>query len=397
MLGDSHRERPEEMVHAFLVDQLIPQNHILRSLDKALDTWWVRGEVASCYSANKGRRSWDPEVIVRMMLLGYLYGYSEKRMCEEVQMHLGFRWFCRIQPSDPVPDRTTLVKLRNHRWQQELWVTILETSIEACVKAGLVSGRHVAIDGTVIQANAAMGSIEPIEPPLSLRDHLRARCGWVKLVPPAEKPAPDKPKDDDLRPGGSADFRGQTRSNTTHCSTTDPDAMLYRKGQCTGAQLAYLGHVCLDTKSRVVLATTVTQAHTSAEWEAGATLLDEANARVDDRIKVVSADAGYGVERFLAEVEARVSRRTFRCVASRMSGRSPHPSRRSFGTRPHTSQEWTGWAYADATGRSGRAEHEAIGSAGSCGCGSSICSARRRRVTGSAGRGIEDWRRCDDR
>lgn len=303
MLGDSHHGQGEEMFHAFFVDQLIPANHILRALDKALDTRWVRDEVASCYSATRGRRSWDPEVIVRMMLLGYLYGYSEKRLCDETRMHLGFRWFCRIQPSDPVPDRTTLVKLRNERWQQELWVKILEKSIEACVKAGLVSGRHVAVDGTVIQANAAMGSLEPIEPPLSLRDHLLRRCGWVKFIP--AEAAPEKPTDDDPRPGGSADFRGQTRSNATHCSVTDPDAMLYRKGACTGAQLAYLGHAALDTKSRVVLAVTVTPAHTSAEWDAGAKLLDEANARVDDQIEVVSADAGYGVARFLAEVEAR--------------------------------------------------------------------------------------------
>lgn len=239
------------------------------------------------------------------MLLGYLYGYSEKRLCDETRMHLGFRWFCRIQPSDPVPDRTTLVKLRNERWQQELWVKILEKSMEACVKAGLVRGRHVAIDGTVIQANAAMGSLEPIEPPLSLRDHLLRRCGWIKFIPPEQAPSPDKPTDDDPRPGGSANVRGQTRSNATHCSVTDPDAMLYRKGACTGAQLADLGHAALDTKSRLVLTVTVTPAHTSAEWDAGAKLLDEANARVDDRIEVVSADAGYGVARFLAEVEAR--------------------------------------------------------------------------------------------
>jgi IS5 family transposase len=81
--------------------------------------------------------------------------------------------------------------------------------------------------------------------------------------------------------------------------------MLYRKSSSTGAQLAYLGHACLDTKGRVILAAMATQAHTAAEWDAGAKLLDEANARVNGQIKVVSADAGYGVERFLAEVEAR--------------------------------------------------------------------------------------------
>lgn len=305
MLGDSHRDDPEEMFHAFFVGELIPQDHILRLLDRALDTRWVRDEVASCYSANRGRRSWDPEVIVRMMLLGYLHGYSEKRLCEEMQMHLGFRWFCRIQPSDPIPDRTTLVKLRNHRWQQELWVSLLEKTVEAGIKAGLVSGRHVAVDGTVIEANAAMGSIEPIEPPLSLREHLLKRCGWVKFVPKKTEGESPERKDDDPRPGGSADFRGQKRSNATHRSTTDPDALLYRKSSSTGAELAYLGHACLDTKSRVVLATAVTKAHTSAEWDAGAQLLDEANDRVGGAIEVVSADAGYGVDRFLAQVEAR--------------------------------------------------------------------------------------------
>jgi len=122
-------------------------------------------------------------------------------------MHLGFCWFCRIKPSDPVPERTTLVKLRNERWQQELGrVKILEKPIEACAKAGLVSGGDVA--------NAAMGPIEPIEPPLSLRDHLLRRCGRVTFIPPEVTPAPEKPKDDDLRPGAVRTFAakpGRTR------------------------------------------------------------------------------------------------------------------------------------------------------------------------------------------
>lgn len=120
---------------------------------------------------------------------------------------------------------------------------LLEKTIEACIKAGLVSGRHVAVDGTVIKANAAMGSIEPIEPPLSLREHLLKRCGWVKFVPKKTEEESRTEKDADPRPGGSADFRGHTRSNATHRSTTDPDALLYRKSSSTGAELAYLGHV----------------------------------------------------------------------------------------------------------------------------------------------------------
>lgn len=101
MLGDSRRHQADEMFHAFFVHDLIPHDRILLLLDRAVDTGWVRDEVASCYSTNRGRRSWDPDVIVRMMLLGCVYGYSEKRLCEEMKMHRGFRWLCRIEPSDP--------------------------------------------------------------------------------------------------------------------------------------------------------------------------------------------------------------------------------------------------------------------------------------------------------
>ena len=158
MLGDSRRGRSGAMAHAFVVEDLISKDHILRRIDAVLDTSWVREEVAGCYGTT-GRPSWDPEVIVRMMLLGYLFGFSEVRLCDEVAMHLGYRWFCLLQPSDAVPDRTTLVKLRNERWQQEVWRRILEKTIQACLEAGLVSGRHVAIDGTQVRANAAMGSV----------------------------------------------------------------------------------------------------------------------------------------------------------------------------------------------------------------------------------------------
>jgi len=307
MLGDSRRGRSGAMAHAFVVEDLIPKDHILRRIDAVLDTSWVREEVAGCYGTT-GRPSWDPEVIVRMMLLGYLFGFSEVRLCDEVAMHLGYRWFCLLQPSDAVPDRTTLVKLRNERWQQEVWRRILEKTIQACLEAGLVSGRHVAIDGTQVRANAAMGSVEPISPPLSLDEYLLERAGWQKFVPEKdEPPAKDKKDkdDDEPRPAGSADWRGEKVSNATHRSKTDPDALLYRKGNGVGAQLSYLVHIGMDTRSRVALGVRSTQARTSAEWEAGEALLDDIRAVVGGWLKVVSADQGYGVREFLEAVVER--------------------------------------------------------------------------------------------
>ena len=127
MLGDEKELDSGDMFHVFNVDELIPPNHLLRRLDAVLDTSWVRKEVADCYS-DRGRPSWDPEVIIRMILLGYLHDLSEVRLVDELRMHMGYRWFCRLQPSNPVPDRTTLVKIRNEKWKSDIWRKFQEHS-----------------------------------------------------------------------------------------------------------------------------------------------------------------------------------------------------------------------------------------------------------------------------
>jgi transposase len=300
MLGDEKRRETPELFHTFNVEQLIPPNHILRRIDAVLDTSWIRKEVEDCYS-KVGRPSWDPEVIVRMILLSYLYGLSEKRLVDEVRMHMGYRWFCHLQPSDNVPDRTTLVKLRNHRWSRDLWARLLEWTVQRCIEEGLVSGRHVSIDGTKIKANASLASLEPIEPPASLQDHLYERLGWERFVP--EKPEP--PDDDEPTPRGGTNFKGKKLKNDEVRSTTDPEALLYRKNDGEGAQLSFLGNFCIDTKSRVVLGARASQGRTSGEWIAGALILDDAARLLGRQPAIVTADKGYGVIRFYSELEKR--------------------------------------------------------------------------------------------
>lgn len=299
MLGDRKAFDSGELFHYFQVEDLIPENHLLRRIDAVLDTAWVREELAKCYS-KIGRPSVDPEVVMRMVLLGYLYGMSENRLCDEIKMHMGYRWFCRLQPSDPVPDRTTLVKLRNNRWKQDIWQKLLEHTVTACVKAGLVSGRHVSIDGTQIEADASIHSLQPIEPPTSISDYLQRQDGSTEPKRDGEDEQESKRGDDDQpRGGGEGDFRGKKLRNDEVRSTTDPDARLYRKGNGVGAILSYLGHVCLDTKSRVWLAATVTLAQTSGEWDAALEMVDSVKTRFRDRLKVVTADKGYGIRRVL--------------------------------------------------------------------------------------------------
>jgi transposase len=304
MLGDEKKLDSGDLFHTFNVDGLIPANHMLRKMDAILDTSWVRKEVAECYS-DLGRKSWDPEVILRMILLGYLYNLSEVRLVDELRMHMGYRWFCRLQPSDPVPDRTTLVKLRNEKWKSDIWKTLLEKTVQQCQEAGLVSGRHVSIDGTKIKANAAMASLEPIEPVTSLEDYLNNRFAGDKGG--AEEPKETKHPDDDSdpTPQGGVDFKGKSLKNDTCRSKTDPDSRLYRKSDGEGAGLAYIGNLCLDTKSRVVLAAEASPGRTSGEWVSGAHLLDDVAKVLGEMPRIVTADKGYGVSRFYEELETR--------------------------------------------------------------------------------------------
>ena len=305
MLGDEKKLDSGDMFHVFNVDELIPVNHLLRRLDAVLDTSWVRKEAAECYS-DRGRPSWDPEVIIRMILLGYLYDLSEVRLVDELRMHMGYRWFCRLQPSDPVPDRTTLVKIRNKKWKSDIWRKLLEKTILQCVDAGLVSGRHVSIDGTKIKANAGWGSLQPIEPLTSLDDYMENRFEWAEEI---KQPAAEDPQenDDDIdpTPRGGVNFKGKSLKNDEYRSSSDPDARIYRKDDGEGACLAYIGNFCLDTKFRVVLGAEASPGRTSGEWIAGINMLDFVDSVLGVKPEIVTADKGYGVIPFYSEVEKR--------------------------------------------------------------------------------------------
>jgi transposase len=302
MLGDEKKLDSGDMFHVFNSDELIPANHLLRRLDAVLDTSWVRKEVAEYYS-DRGRPSWDPEVIIRMILLGYLYDLSEVRLVDELRMHMGYRWFCRLQPSDPVPDRTTLVKIRNEKWKSDIWRKLLEKTIIQCHEAGLVSGRHVSIDGTKIKANASWGSLEPIEPVVPLDEYLENRFGWNDKI----RDTNDDDNDDDVdpTPKGGVNFKGKSLKNDDFQSKSDPDARIYRKDDGEGACLAYIGNFCLDTKYRIVLGAEASPGRTSGEWIAGINMLDFVGNVLGVMPEIVTADKGYGVVPFYSEVEKR--------------------------------------------------------------------------------------------
>src|SRR5664279_5621188 len=149
MIGSRQDEQPE-LFYEFSLDRHVPAGHILRSIDRFVELDGLRRELAPFYSAI-GRPSIDPELMIRMLIVGYCCGIrSERRLCEEVHLNLAYRWFCRLGLEGDVPDHSTFSKNRHGRFREsDLLRELFETTVERCVTEGLVGGEGFAVDASI--------------------------------------------------------------------------------------------------------------------------------------------------------------------------------------------------------------------------------------------------------
>src|SRR5829696_8673164 len=154
MMGD-RLVTQDSLFYQFRLDDHIPADHILRAIDRFVDLDGLRRHLAPFYSTT-GRPSIDPELMIRMLLIGYCYGIrSERRLCEEVDLNLAYRWFCRLNLDDQVPDHSTFSKNRHGRFREaDILRHVFETTVQTCMASGLVGGEGFAADASIIRANA---------------------------------------------------------------------------------------------------------------------------------------------------------------------------------------------------------------------------------------------------
>lgn len=155
MMG-SQRVEQGELFYDFSLERHVPGDHLLRSIDRFVDLSEVRRELASFYSPI-GRPSVDPELMIRMLIVGYCFGIrSERRLCEEVHLNLAYRWFCRLGLGGEVPDHSSFSKNRHGRFREsDLFRRLFETVLNRCIEEGLVGGEGFAVDGSLIKADAS--------------------------------------------------------------------------------------------------------------------------------------------------------------------------------------------------------------------------------------------------
>ncbi len=183
MMGP-RQEAQGALFYEFSVDDHVPKDHLLRAIDRFVDLADLRKHLAPFYSST-GRPSVDPELMIRMLIVGYTMGIrSERRLCEEVHLNLAYRWFCRLDLTDPVPDHSTFSKNRHGRFRNsDLLRYVFESVVARCIEEGLASGQRLAADASLIQADANRRNsapqsewdpekIDPVDAPRAVREYL---------------------------------------------------------------------------------------------------------------------------------------------------------------------------------------------------------------------------------
>jgi transposase len=263
------------LFYYFRLEDQIPKDHLLRVIDEQIDLSFVRERVKGLYSAT-GRPSIDPEVLLRLLLVGYLYGItSERRLLEEVRMHLAYRWFTRLDFEQEIPDHSTFSKNRHGRFRESgVFREVFEEIVRRCLQAGLVEGKNLAVDGTMIEANASPQSRVPRE---KLKDVVPASRTVREYLSELEKVNPV--------------------SDAKMASTTDPDAVWAKKVGL--AKMAYFDNYLIDTRSRVILGVEATPALFHQETVAARKMVEQVQ-KFGLKPESLGADKAYGSGEFLA-------------------------------------------------------------------------------------------------
>ncbi len=291
MLGRQERWQEDLFVAGPLAD-LIPDDHILKKVDRVLDLSWLRAEVRHLYCEDNGRPGIDPEAAVRLMLAGLFQDITkDRRLLREAQVNLAIRWFAGYRLHEKLPDHSALTKIRQ-RWGEELFRAIFDRTVKQCIDVGLVTGDTVHIDATLIRADVSWESI--------VHRHVE------RVISENEQATNDQNDDEPPPPSPPAPpLSEQSRTKRPKkCSTTDPDATLTTSRKSMRLEPSFKQHTAVDDAAGIVVDVAVTTGETSE----GKQLLDQMD-RIEQRtgvpIATVTADAGYAHSANFGDLERR--------------------------------------------------------------------------------------------
>lgn len=268
LLGKQERWQ-EDLFVAGPLSSLIPDDHILKQVDKVLDLSWLRNAVLDLYCSTNGRPGIDPEAAVRLMLAGFFQGIvHDRKLMREAQVNLAIRWFAGYRLDEKLPDHSSLTKIRQ-RWGADRFKQIFLKTVQSCIDANLVNGDTVHVDATLIRADVSWESLTT--------EH-------------AETVIKENVSDEDTAKGRGRPSKKQPKPKKR--STTDPDATMTTSSHTHRMEPFYKQHGAVDDQCGVIVDVDVT----TGEANEGSQLPDqikriEENTGLD--IDTLSADAGY--------------------------------------------------------------------------------------------------------
>src|SRR5215212_2133519 len=277
MMGRLNHDQGQ-LFYSFCLEEVIPDDHLVRSIAAVLDLSWVHAELAPHYS-DIGRPSIDPVLMIRMLIIGYVFAIrSERLLCREVKVNMAYRWFCGLSIEDKIAAHSAFSRARNERFRESgIFRRAFERVVETCIAAGLVGGEGFAVDASLIVADAnKQRSIPGSE--------------WKKDRDPQEASRAVK---EYLATLDDAAVGAASNVTPKFVSPSDPAA------QWTGAMrgpafFAYADNYLIDVKFGVIMDVEASRAIRQAEVGASKVMLDRTEKRFDIKPARLAADTAYG-------------------------------------------------------------------------------------------------------
>jgi len=279
-----------QLFYAFDLEAVVPADHLVRRIASVLDMSWVREELAPHYS-HTGRPSIDPELMIRMLILGYVFAIrSERALCREVQLNLAYRWFCGLGIEDKIPDHSAFTRARNERFRvHDIFRQVFERVVASCITAGLVGGKGFAVDASLIAADANKCGSTPGDE-------------WSHDIDPATA---QRAVQDYLANLDDPAWGAASEVVPKFVAPADPAA------QWTGALrnaafFAYADNYLIDVKFGIIMDVEASRAIRQAEVGASQTMIERTETTFGIKPEWLVADTAYGSApnlHFLADVK----------------------------------------------------------------------------------------------
>ncbi len=273
----------ERFFYNFCLDDIVPADHLVRRIDEVLDLSWLHGELEPYYS-HTGRPSIDPELMIRILIIGYVFAIrSERQLCSEVQVNLAYRWFCRLGLEDDIPDHSVFSRARHERFRESgVFRQVFETVVSACITEGLVGGQSLSVDASYIKADVDQIKRVPGDDPIDWPDGKKASRAVTEYLNTLDQEAPDENK-------------GSKRAKPPKViSLTDPQATWATKKQKVRPIFVYDANYLIDNKLGVIVDAEGTRANRIDENRVCVSMVERVIKRFGLKPKRLAADTAYG-------------------------------------------------------------------------------------------------------